>query len=134
MTMTKYFIRLHEYVEEKRYKIMSVILETPYHHHWAAVASRGWVMASHCIQVSLSCAVLCQIVSLQYLSGTSLRRWAGLPCRIFLSYVLQVKTRYVHRFFFEAVDVFCLGPFQCSHIADYDFYPSLTQMSFYPCM
>ena len=47
---------------------------------------------------SLSCAVLCQIVSLQYLSRSSLHRLAGLPCRLFLSYYgLQVVTRDVHR-------------------------------------
>ena len=47
--------------------------------------SRGWAKASACrLQVSLSCAVLCHIVS-------------GLPCRLFLSYGLQVVTREVHR-------------------------------------
>ena len=48
-----------------------------------------------------------------YLSGSSLHRLAGLPCRIFLSYGLQVVTHV-----FEAVDVPCLGPFHFSHIAD----------------
>ena len=42
-------------------------------------------------------AVLCHIVSLQYLSRWSLHRLAGLPCRIFLTYGLQVVTREVHR-------------------------------------
>ena len=41
--------------------------------------------------------VLCHIVSLQYLSRSSLHRLAGLPCRLFLSYGLQVVTRAVHR-------------------------------------
>ena len=60
--------------------------------------SRGCAKASACrLQVSLSCAVLCQIVSLQYLSRSSLHRFAGLPCRLFLSYGLQVVTREVHR-------------------------------------
>ena len=45
----------------------------------------------------LSCAVLCHIVSLQYLSSSSLHRLAGLPCRLFVSYGLQVVTREVHR-------------------------------------
>ena len=45
----------------------------------------------------MSCAVLCQIVSLQYLSRSSLHRLAGLPCCLFLSYGLQVVTREVHR-------------------------------------
>ena len=43
------------------------------------------------------CAVLCHIVSLQYLSRSSLHRLAGLPCRLFLSYGLQAVTREVHR-------------------------------------
>ena len=60
--------------------------------------SRRWAKASACfLQVNLSCAVLCQIVSLQYLSRSSLRRLAGLPCHnIFLSYGLQVVTLDVH--------------------------------------
>ena len=41
--------------------------------------------------------VLCHIVSLQYLSMSSLHRLADLPCRLFLSYGLQVVTREVHR-------------------------------------
>ena len=61
------------------------------HHHWAAVVSRGWAKASACrLQVCLSCAVLCQIVSLQYLSRSSLHHFAGLPCRM-------VLTRKFHR-------------------------------------
>ena len=60
--------------------------------------SRGWANASACrLQMTLSCAVLCHIVSLQYLSRPSLHRFAGLPCRLFLSYGLQVVTREVHR-------------------------------------
>ena len=60
--------------------------------------SRGWAKASACHpQMTLSCAVLCHIVSLQYLSRSSLHRLAGLPCRLFLSYGLQVVTREVHR-------------------------------------
>ena len=37
------------------------------------------------------------MVSLQYLSRSSLHLLAGLPCRLFLSYGLQVVTREVHR-------------------------------------
>ena len=60
--------------------------------------SRGWAKASACrLQITLSCAFLCHIVSLQYLSRSSLHRLAGLPCRLFLSYGLQVLTREVHR-------------------------------------
>ena len=60
--------------------------------------SRGWAKASaYHLQITLSCAVLCHIVSLQYLSRSFLHRLAGLPCRLFLSYGLQVVTREVHR-------------------------------------
>ena len=60
--------------------------------------SRGWAKASACrLQITLSCAVPRHIVSLQYLSRSSLHRLAGLPCRIFLSYGLQVVIREVHR-------------------------------------
>ena len=69
-----------------------------HHHHQAAVVSRGWAKASACcLQTTLSCAFLCHIVSLQYLSRSSLHRLAGLPCRLFLSYGLQLVTREVHR-------------------------------------
>ena len=47
------------------------------HHHRSAAVSRGLEKASACpLQVSLSCAVLCRIVSLQYLSMWSLHRLA----------------------------------------------------------
>ena len=60
--------------------------------------SRGWAKASACrLQITLSCASLCHTVSLQYSSRSSLHRLAGLPCRLFLSYGLQVVTREVHR-------------------------------------
>ena len=86
--------------------------------------SRGWANASACrLQVNLSCAVLCQIVLLQYLSRSSLHRLAGLPCRLFLSHGLQVVTRKVHRSSLRRL--ICPGPFTFSHIADYiyDFCP-----------
>ena len=42
--------------------------------------SRGCAKASACrLQITLSCAVLCHIVSLQYLSRSSLHFLAGLP-------------------------------------------------------
>ena len=61
-------------------------------------------------------------MSLQYLSRSSLHRLAGLPCRLFLSYGLQVVTREVA---FEAVDMPCPGPFYFSHSVHYiyDFCP-----------
>ena len=69
-----------------------------FHHHWAVVVSHEWAQASACLlQVSLSCALLCQIVSLQCLSRSSLHRLAGLPYRLFLLNGVQVVTREVHR-------------------------------------
>ena len=74
-----------------------------HHLHLAAVVSSCWANASACrLQISLSCAVLCHIVSLQYFSRSSLHRLAGLPCHLFLSYKWfpigsQVVTREVHR-------------------------------------
>ena len=60
--------------------------------------SRGWAKASACrLQIILYCAVLCRIVSLQYLSRSSIHRLAGLHCGLFLSYGLQVVTCEVHR-------------------------------------
>ena len=82
--------------------------------------SRGWAKASACrLQVSLSCAVLCQIVSLQYLSRSSLHRLAGLCCRIFLSLWSPSGNSRGPSVVFEAVDMPCPGPFHFSHIADY---------------
>ena len=49
------------------------------------------------LQITLYCAVLCHILSIQYLSRSSLHRLAGLPRRLFLSYGIQVVTREVHR-------------------------------------
>ena len=50
---------------------LSTVSVTTFHHHWSSVVSRGWAKASAChLQVSLSCAFRCHIVSLQYLSRT----------------------------------------------------------------
>ncbi len=54
-------------------------------------------MASACLHVSLTCVVLGQIMSLRYLSRSSLHRLAGLLCHIFLSCGLQVVTPEVHQ-------------------------------------
>ena len=52
------------------------------------LVSRGWADASaRCLQVILSCAALCQTVSLQYC----------LHCRRFSWHGLQVVTRELHR-------------------------------------
>ena len=95
--------------------------------------SRGWAKASACrLQITLSCAFLCHniIVSLQYLSRSSLHRLAGLPCRLFLSYGLQVVTREVHwsslrRLICPAQDHFI---FLTLLIISMTFFLSLTQM------
>ena len=68
----------------------------------------------------LSRAVLCQIVLLQYLSRSSLHRLTGLPCRIFLSYGLQVVTRQVHRSSLRRL--ICPVHDHFYHIADYIYY------------
>ena len=89
--------------------------------HWAAVVSSGWANALACrLQVSLSCAVLCQIVSLQYLSRPSLHRLAGLPCRLFVSWSQSGDTQ-SPSVVFKAVDMPCPGTFHFSHIADYKY-------------
>ena len=90
-----------------------------HHHHKAAVVFRGWAKASSCrLQFTLSCAVLCHIVSLQYLSRSSLHRMAGLPCRLFLSWSQSGDAR-GPSVVFEAVDMPCPGPFHFSHSVDY---------------
>ena len=63
----------------------------------SAVLSHGWAKASACcFQVCLSCAVLCQVVSFQYSSKSSLHLFAGLPRNLFLPYGFQVVMRFVH--------------------------------------
>ena len=85
--------------------------------------SRGWANALACrLQITL----LCHIVSLQYLSRSSLHRLAGLHCRIFLSYGLQVVTREVHRLSLRrlicpAQDHFIFSPVYNIYI--YEFFP-----------
>ena len=93
--------------------------------------SRGWAITSaYCLQISPSCTVLCQIVSLPYLSRSSLHRLAGLPCCLFLLYDLQVVTREVRRsslrrLMCPAQDHFI---FRTLLIISTTFVPCLTQM------
>ena len=70
-------------------------------------------------------AKACQIVSLQYLSRSSLHCLAGLPCRLFLSYGLQVVTCEVHRSSLRRLICPAQDHFILSKIADYiyDFCP-----------
>ena len=98
--------------------------------------SRGWVKASACrLQITLYCAVLCHIVSLQYLSRSSLHRLAGLPCRIFLSYGQQVVTREVHRSSLRRLTCPAQDHFICLTvlIISMTFVLSLTQMLVFIC-
>ena len=63
----------------------------------SAVLSHGWAKASACcFQVCLSCAVLCQVVSFQYSSKSSLHRFAGLLRNLSLPCGFQVVMRFVH--------------------------------------
>ena len=79
-------------------EVFIIILLSPKHNKLvSSPSSLGSRSVPWLGEVSLSCDVLCQIVSLQYLSRSSLRRLAGLPCRPFLSYGIQVVTREVHR-------------------------------------
>ena len=88
-----------------------------HHHHYAAVVSHGWAKASACrLQVSLSCAVLCQIVSLQYLARSSLHCLAGLPCHLFLLLWCPSGDTRGPSVFFEAVDMPLPGPFRFSQL------------------
>ena len=66
-----------------------IIIGQPY------IVCRSWANASACrLQVSLYCAVLCQIVSLQYLSRSSLDPSLGWsPLLYVLCICLQVVTR-----------------------------------------
>ena len=83
--------------------------------------SCGWAKASACrLQITLYCAFLCHIVSLQYLSRSSLHRLAGLPCRFYCHMIWSPSgdTR-GPSVVFEAVDMPCPGPFHFSYSVDY---------------
>ena len=89
-------------------------------HHGAAVVSRGWVKASACcLHVTLYWVALCQIVSLHYVSRSPLHRLASLPCRMLLSYGLQVVTREVYRSYLTRLMSGAQDHFIFSYTADY---------------
>ena len=67
----------------------------------------------------MSRGFLCHIVSLQHFSRSSLHRLAGLPCRIFVSYGLQVVTREVHRSSLRRLICPAQDHFIFSHSVDY---------------
>ena len=80
-----------------------------HHHHQAAVVSHGWAKASTCrLQVSLSCAVLCHIMSLQYFVQVVSQPlgWSHLFCCVHCLH--QVVTCEVHQSSFRPFDVPCL--------------------------
>ena len=73
--------------------------------------SRGWAKASACrLQITLSCAVLCHIVSLQL-------GWSPLSSFLVIWYP-SGNTRGPSDVF-EAVDMPCPGPFHFSYSVDY---------------
>ena len=80
----------------------------------------------------MSCYVICQIVSLQYLSTrSSLRHLAGLRSLSFFCHLLwslRGDTR-GPPFVSEAFDVICTGPLHLSYIADYVYYMDFCPVS-----
>ena len=112
-----------------------------HHHHWAALVSRGWANASACrLQVSLSSGVLCQIVSLQYWSRSSLPALSWSHFVVFSYHNILWSPSGNTRgpsVVFGAVNMPCPGPFHFSHIAEPDyiwllFSPWSRCSSFYP--
>ena len=96
--------------------------KTSYHHHWAVVVYRGWAKASSChLQVSLYCAVLCQIVSLSHGICPGCLSTAWLVSLVVFSWSPNGDTRGPSVFF----DIPWPGPLHFSHIAYYiyDFCP-----------
>ena len=91
-------------------------------HHWAAIVSRGWRSPQHAASkltwLVLSSAGSC-LSSICPGPVLSLHRLAGLPCRIFLSYGLQVVTREVHRSSLRRLICPSHDHLFFSHIADY---------------
>ena len=83
--------------------------------------SRGWAKASACrLQMTLSCAVLCHIVSLQYLSMQVVSPPLGWsPLSSFLVIWSPCGNTPGPSVVFEAVDMPCPGPFNFSHSVDY---------------
>ena len=89
--------------------------------------SRGWAKASACrLQITLSCAFLCHIVSLQYLSRSSRSPPLGWsPLSSFLVIWSPSGDTRGPSVVFEAVDMPCPRPFHFSYSIDYiyDFCP-----------
>ena len=82
--------------------------------------SRGWANASACrLRSTLSCAVLCHIVSLQYLS----RSLGWSPLSSFLVIILWSPSggTWGPSVVFDAVDMPCPGPFHFSHSVHYTY-------------
>ena len=97
---TPYKYNLKDFMVINSVSYDHAVSTTNSNHHSSSLGSRfvPWLGVGLSMpSPTLSCAVLCHIVSLQYLSRSSLHRLAGLPCRLFLSHGLQVLTREVHR-------------------------------------
>ena len=73
-----------------------LIARTVLHLSSSSVGSRSVVVSKACLQVSVTCAQLCQLVSFRHLLRLFLHYLAGLPLHVFLSYGLQVVTHEVH--------------------------------------
>ena len=81
-----------------RHVLRTYCLRNHHNHHWAAVVLSGWVKVPACrLQVVLSLATLCQIVTIQHLSRSSLHHLARLSCHMFVAYGLLVVIPEVHR-------------------------------------
>ena len=82
--------------------------------------SRGWAKASACrLQISLHCAVLCHIMSLQYLSKVVSPPLGWSPLSSFLVLWSPSGDSRCPSVVFEALDIPCPGPFQFSQSVDY---------------
>ena len=82
--------------------------------------SRGWAKASACrLQITLSCAVLCHILSLQYFVQVVSPPLGRSPLSSFLVIWSPSGDARGPSVIFEAVDMPCPGPFHFSHSVDY---------------
>ena len=100
----------------------SMSLSNHHNHHWVAAAFRVWAKATACrLQISLSCVVLFQIVSLQYLSKWSLHGLAG-HTKSFLAIWSPGANKCDPSVAIETVDVPSPGPLHFPHTADYVYY------------
>ena len=104
------------------------VINSSHHHHWAAVVSRGLANASAAclLHVSMSCVVLCQIVSLWTVLVQVVSRLLGWsPVSSFLVVWSPSGDTRGPSVVFEAVDMPCPESFHFSYIADYIYAPDV---------